>query len=66
MTGISPPHDAPADWQCPGCLTHYSPQVRECRCEADNRTLADRIVPQPPVRLGGGTISLTPEVVVQT
>lgn len=55
-----PPPDAP--WQCPGCRTYYSHEVRECRCEADKRSLSDRIRPQPPIRLGAGTPRFPPEV----
>lgn len=60
-----------AGWQCPGCRTYYSPEVRQCRCAADSRSLADRIVTPPPVRLGTGTIAFPPDffppdVVIQT
>lgn len=59
---VTPPAPvARAGWQCPGCLTHYSPDVQYCRCAADERWLADRLKPQPPVFPGGGTIGFPPD-----
>lgn len=41
-----------AGWQCPECRTCYSPDVRACHCATVRPSLADRIKPAPPLRLG--------------
>lgn len=56
MTTPGVPRVTRAAWQCPGCRTYYSPDVQECRCEVRPRPLSERVKPQGPIRLGGGTM----------
>jgi hypothetical protein len=44
-----------AGWQCPACLTVYSPDVGACRC-ATRKPLSERLRQDEPIRLGGGLI----------
>jgi hypothetical protein len=42
-------------WECPRCLTVYSPDVEACRC-ATRKPLSERLRQDGPVQLGGGLI----------
>jgi hypothetical protein len=69
MTGIPPRIAEPAvvtraGWQCPGCRTYYSPDVRSCTCAAD-QSLSERLKrarQRERIQLGGGLIRFPPEV----
>ena len=42
-----------AGWQCPACLTVYSPDVKQCDCATV--PFGDRIRREQPIRIGGTT-----------
>jgi len=48
-----------AGWECPRCLTVYSPDVEACHC-ASRRPLSERIVTNTPIRLTQSGCTCTP------
>lgn len=49
-----------AGWECPRCLTVYSPDVEACHC-ATRKPLSERLKQdRQAIRLGGGLIRFPP------
>ena len=50
LAHLAPEGPGRSGWECPRCLTVYSPDVKACHC-ATRKPLSERIVTDPPIRL---------------